>query len=122
MRTVLSSLLFLLSLSLPAIAADGDSVKHWLPYCKAIGRKHTELKGAYLAGECLGMIKASALITQAATPGGLPFNACLPDNAITTDQLVSAVLQWMEKKPNLASENFIVVAMLAMAATWPCKK
>jgi hypothetical protein len=81
----------------------------------------TEMKGTYLAGECLGMIKASAFIIQAALPGGLPFRACLPDNAITTDQLVTVVLRWMETKPDLAGADFIVVTMLAMAATWPCK-
>jgi hypothetical protein len=79
------------------------------------------MKGAYLAGQCFGMIKASAFIIQAAQPGGLPFRACLPDNAITSDQLVTVVLRWMERKPDLAGEDFVVVTMLAMAATWPCK-
>lgn len=112
----------MLLLSLPATATDTDSVKYWLPHCHAlISAEQTEMKGAYLAGECLGMIKASAFIIQAAPPGGLPFRACLPDNAITTNQLVAVVLQWMEKNPNLAGEDFIVVTMLAMAATWPCK-
>jgi hypothetical protein len=112
----------MLWLSLPATAADTDSVKYWLPHCKALlGDGQTEMKGTYLAGQCLGMIKASAFIIQAATPGGLPFRACLPDNAITTDQLVTVVLRWMEKNPDLAGEDFIVVTMLAMAATWPCK-
>jgi hypothetical protein len=112
----------MLLLSLPATAADTDNVKYWLPHCKALlSSGQTEMKGAYLAGQCLGMIKASAFIMQAALPGGLPFRACLPDNAVTTDQLVTAVLQWMEKKPNLAGEDFIVVTMLAMTATWPCK-
>lgn len=122
MRTALSSLLLMLLLSLPATATETSSVKYWLPHCKAlISAGQTEMKGTYLAGECLGMIKASAFIIQAALPGGLPFRACLPDNAITTDQLVTVVLRWMEKKPNLAGEDFIVVTMLAMAATWPCK-
>lgn len=122
MRTALSSLLLMILLSLPATATDTDSVKYWLPHCNAlISAEKTEVKGAYLAGECLGMIKASAFIVQAASTGGLPFRACLPENAITTNQLVTVVLRWMEKKPKLAGENFIVVAMLAMSATWPCK-
>lgn len=51
----------MLMLSLPTIAADADSVKYWLPHCKALvsaGQTETT-KGAYLAGQCLGMIKAS---------------------------------------------------------------
>jgi hypothetical protein len=121
-RTALSSLLLMLLLSLPAAATDTNSVKYWLPRCKALmSAGQTEMKGTYLAGECLGMIKASAFIIQAALPGGLPFRACLPDNAITTDQLVTVVLRWMETKPDLAGADFIVVTMLAMAATWPCK-
>jgi len=112
----------MLLLSLPATATDADSVKYWLPHCKALtSAGQTDMKGTYLEGECLGMIKASAFIIQAAPPGGLPFRACLPDNAITTDQLVTVVLRWMEKKPDLAGEDFIVVTMLALAATWPCK-
>lgn len=112
----------MLLLSSPATAADTDNVRYWLPHCKALlSGGQTEMKGVYLAGQCLGMIKASAFIIQAAGSGGLPFRACLPDNAITTDQLVTVVLQWMEKNPNLAGDDFIVVTMLAMAATWPCK-
>ncbi|RTE93068.1 hypothetical protein D6B98_10570 [Bradyrhizobium sp. LVM 105] len=113
----------MLLLSLPAKAADTDNVKFWLPHCKALlsSAGQADRKGAYFAGQCLGMIKASAFIVQAARPGGLPFRACLPDNAVTSDQLVSTVLQWMEKNPNLLGEDFIVVTMLAMAAAWPCK-
>jgi hypothetical protein len=112
----------MLLFSLPAAATDSDSVKYWLPHCKALLRAgQTEVKSAYLAGECLGMIKASAFIIQAAHPGGLPFRACLPDEAVTTNQLVSVVLNWMEKSPKLAGDDFIVVTMLAMADTWPCK-
>lgn len=122
MRTAICSLLLLLLLSLPSTAADSDSVKYWLPHCKAlVDGEQTGEKAAYLAGQCLGMIKASSFAIQAATPGGLPFRACLPDNAISETQLVSVILRWMEKKPKLAGESFIVVTMLAMAATWPCK-
>jgi Rap1a immunity proteins len=110
-------------LSLPAAAANADSVSYWLPHCKALLKSpgQIDIKGTYLAGECLGMIKATAFVTQAATPGGLPFRVCLPDNAITTDQLIAAVLGWMDKKPDLAGEDFVVVTMLALSATWPCK-
>jgi hypothetical protein len=120
-RTAFSLLLMFL-LSLPATAADADSVKYWLPHCNAlVSANQTEVRGAYLAGQCLGMIKASAFIVQAAPPGGLPYRACLPENAVTTERLVTAVLRWMEKKPDLANQDFIVVTMLALAATWPCK-
>ena len=113
----------MLWLSLPAAAANPDSVGYWLPYCKALLKPPgpTDAKGIYLAGECLGMIKATSFVTQAATRGGLPFSSCVPDNTVTTDQLVAAVLGWMEKKPDLVGEDFVVVTMLAMAATWPCK-
>ena len=123
MRTALSLFLLMLLLSSPAKAADADNVKFWLPHCKVLlsSAGQADRKGAYLAGQCLGMIKASAFIMQAAQPGGLPFRACLPDNAVTSDQLVNVVLQWMEKNPNLLAEDFIVVTMLAMTASWPCK-
>ena len=105
------------------VAGNGDSVGYWLPYCKALLKSpgQADMRGTYLAGECLGMIKATAFVTQAATRGGLPFNPCLPDNAVTTDQLIAAFLGWMEKNPKLAGEDFVVVTMLAMAAVWPCK-
>lgn len=123
MRNALFSLLLVFWLSSPAAAANPDSVSYWLPNCKALLKSpgQTDMKGAYLAGECLGMIKATTFVIQAATPGGLPFSACLPENAVTTDQLIAAVLGWMDKKPDLAGEDFVVVTMLALSATWPCK-
>jgi hypothetical protein len=122
-RTALFSLLLTFWLSLPAGAGNADSVSYWLPHCKALLKSpgQIDVKAAYLAGQCLGMIKATAFVTQAATPGGLPFSACLPDNAVTTDQLIAAVLGWMDKKPDLAGDDFVVVTMLALTATWPCK-
>jgi hypothetical protein len=67
------------------------------------------------------MIEAIAFYLQAARQGGLPFRAGFPENSITTTQLVTTVLQWIEKKPNLLNEDFMVVTGLALAATWPCK-
>ena len=67
-RIAIGSLLLMLMLPLPLPANamnNGNSVKYWLPHCKAlISAKQTDEKGAYLAGECLGMIKASAFIIQ----------------------------------------------------------
>lgn len=122
-RSALFSWFIVLCLSLPASAASPDSVSAWLPRCKALLKNPTQsdIKGTYLAGECLGMIKATTFVMQAATRGGLPFSACLPENSVTTDQLVATVLEWMDKNPKLGGEDFIVVTMLSLAATWPCK-
>lgn len=119
----IGALLLLPMLSAVAAAkTDYNSVEYWLPHCVGlITRGPTDKKDVYLAGECLGMIKASAFSIQAASAGGLPFRACLPDNSVTTKQLVTVVLGWMKAHPKLQDQDFIVVTMLAMAATWPCK-
>jgi hypothetical protein len=102
-------------------ADDVDSVKHWLPICKAlISTTQTDMKGTYLAGECLGMIEAAAFIIQEGQPGGLPFLACLPDNGVSTHELVTTVLGWIERETDLADVNFLVATQIALAATWPC--
>src|ERR1051325_3741170 len=121
MRLALRVLLSVVILTSPA-AAVAEPVKYWLPLCKPlISNGQPDIKSAYRAGQCLGMIEATAFYLQAATPGGLPFRACLPENSVTSTQLVTTVLQWIEKKPNLLNEDFMVVAGLALAATWPCK-
>lgn len=117
---------FLLTLiplwSTGAMAADdAHSVKHWLPLCKALtSTAQTDVKGAYLAGECLGMIEAAAFIIQEGTTGGLPFLACLPDSGVSTHEVVTTVLKWIEHETDLVNENFLVVTQLALAASWPC--
>jgi hypothetical protein len=120
---VLPSMLLTLILLLPGVARAGsDSVKYWLPLCKPLISPATpDVKSAYHAGECLGMIETTAFFLQAATPGGLPFRACLPDNAITSQRLVGTVLGWIQTKPDLENLDFKVVTALALAATWPCK-
>ena len=50
------------------------------------------------------------------------FKACLPDDAVTTEQLATYVVGWMEMHPDLGKENFVVVAAMAMAEKWPCGK
>lgn len=125
MRAALHRLFFVAILiwSGAAIAAsDADSVRHWLPICKALTSpaQQVDVKGAYLAGECLGMIEAAAVILQEGQPGGLPFLACLPDRGVPTHQVVTTVLQWIERESDLANESFLVAAQIALAASWPC--
>jgi hypothetical protein len=104
-----------------ATADDGDSVKHWLPICKAlISTAPANMKDAYHAGECLGMIEATAIFVQMAAPGGLPFRACLPENGIASHQLATVVLQWMERQTDLSNSDFVAATMMAMAVSWPC--
>ena len=49
-----------------AATNDADRVKHRLPICKALisPATETDIKRAYLAGECLGMVEAAAFIIQ----------------------------------------------------------
>ena len=103
-------------------ANDADSVKNWLPICKALisPAQNADIKGAYLAGECLGMIEAAAFILQEGTPGGLPFLACLPDSGVRQHELVTTVLKWIEHETDLVNESFLVATQIAVAASWPC--
>ena len=104
-----------------ASAADPDpngSVNYYLPVCQTlINHAARDKQGAFRAGECMGLIEATSINA----PNSV-VKACLPDNAITAEQLATYVVGWMETHPDLGKESFVAVAAMAMAEKWPCGK
>jgi hypothetical protein len=128
-RTVHRIARFALSVQLAAVilwpiaasAADPDingSVNYYLPACRTlINHAARDKQGAFRAGECMGLIEATSINA----PNSV-VKACLPDDAITAEQLATYVVGWMEMHPDLGKENFVAVAAMAMAEKWPCGK
>jgi hypothetical protein len=100
-----------------ASAADPDtngSMNYYLPACRTlINHAARDKQSAFRAGECMGLIEATSIDALNSV-----FKACLPDDAITAEQLATYVVGWMELHPDLGKENFVVVAAMAMVEKW----
>jgi hypothetical protein len=128
-RIVHSIVRFVFSVQLAAVflwpiaasAAEPDtngSVNYYLPACRTlINHAARDKQSAFRAGECMGLIEATSINA----PNSV-FKACLPDGAITAEQLATYVVGWMEIHPDRGKEDFVVVAAMAMAEKWPCRK
>lgn len=67
---------------------------------------------AYLAGTCHGMLRALLTIDVV---------TCAP-NGSTQGQTVRVVLQYIEAHPARQHENFLILAVEALRAAWPCRR
>jgi hypothetical protein len=67
---------------------------------------------AFNRGQCLGLTKILFEYTS---------NICPPDE-IQNDQIVGAIVQYIDSDPARLKENFNVMAIEAMRKAWPCKR
>jgi hypothetical protein len=67
---------------------------------------------AFNRGQCLGLAK---ILFEYAS------NICPPDE-IQNDQIVGAIVQYIDSDPARLKENFNVMAIEAMRKAWPCKR
>jgi hypothetical protein len=103
---------------------DGASASFMLPGCKAaltnqINRPLTDqVDGPFLAGMCLGYIRAIGMFT--ATPRGSRLCADIP--GVTSEEMVRVVVRYIEARPQRMNEPFIWLATSAVIDAWPCPK
>lgn len=64
-------------------------------------------------GQCSGIVEALVY-------AGKPVGICAP--RASTGQAVAIVMKYIDGRPAREQDNFIVLALEALRATWPCKK
>jgi len=95
---------------------DYASASFMLPGCKAA--LTDQANGPFLAGMCLGYIKAIGMFT--ATPRGSRLCTDIP--GVTYEQMVRVVVRYIEAHPQRMDEPFIWLATEALIDAWPCPK
>ena len=93
-----------------ALAADVTSANYVMPGCRGF---LTGARDDFIAvGICVGTV--STLVNVA--PG-----ICAPQSG-TNEQSIRVVVQYIESRPARMHEHFMVLALQALRAAWPCKK
>lgn len=113
MRPLLASIGLIVATMLgayPALARDTYSAKFVMPGCRDfLGAKTLD---PFSRGLCFGLIV------------GATKNAALkmcPPRSLTNEQVVMAIVQYIDSQPARLQEDFIDLATEALNRTWPCR-
>jgi Rap1a immunity proteins len=87
-----------------------DTADRIMPGCRELAAGRAD--NAFNRGQCLGLAK---ILFEYAS------NICPPDE-IQNDQIVRAIVQYIDSDPARLKENFNVMAIEAMRKAWPCKR
>jgi hypothetical protein len=104
----------LLTLTMPAIAADTTSANYFLPGCKGFVDESatvSELK----KGVCVGFVMGVGVVSASLSI------ACLPEG-VTNKQAVVVAIKYVEARPERMHEHFGTLVLEALTAAWPCKR
>ena len=93
-----------------AARINRDTADRVMPGCRELVAGKTD--NAFNRGICLGLAK---ILFEYAS------NVCPPDE-IQNDQIVGAIVQYIDSDPARLKENFNVMAIEAMRKAWPCKR
>jgi Rap1a immunity proteins len=105
----------LVALTMPASAEDLNSANFLLPGCKGWLDREKKLPApdeALVQGFCAGFVV------------GLVYGAggnCQP-KGVTHNQSIAVVIKYIEARPERIHEPFVVLALEALIAAWPCKR
>jgi hypothetical protein len=98
-----------------ASAADYISANFVMPGCRAAmidPNKSRNIEEAVLQGYCAGTVRAIGLFGP---------RVCSP-SGWTTDQAIRVVVQFIDGHPARLNEDFVLLAVEALRAAWPCKR
>ena len=106
----------------PAKAATANEV---LPACKLYvsvvdrhgGVSQSEIPRLMDAGECLGAVYAMLTVSQTLAE---PLKFCPPVD-FDAEQGVRVVVAYIESRPGRGREDFTMLALEALRASWPCR-
>jgi hypothetical protein len=90
-------------------ADDNGSAIYMMRGC----RDAVALKDNALSGMCVGTIDGVSF--------GSAATICAP-SAVTVEQLLRVVVQYVDNRPTRMHESFKVLALEALTAAWPCKR
>lgn len=107
-----------LTMAIPApgrAQPDSNSANWVMPACQAYLQDRLREDLAFEAGVCNGGI-SGILVALVNTR-----NICPPSN-ISRRQLNSVVIRYIESRPERWHENFNLLVIEALRATWPCRR
>ena len=87
-----------------------------MPGCRAVIAQ--DKRDPFGIGRCVGLVEATMSLGSS-LGGGLAF--CFPEG-VSSAQGVRIVVQYIEGRPARMQENFVLLAVEAFRAAWPCKR
>jgi hypothetical protein len=115
----LSILALAMALTVPALAQDDPSANTntMLAHCRNwIDRVPMKPADTALAGVCAGTVAAAlhySTILEA------PYKSC-PPKGTTNGQAIAAVVRYLDAHPEVLDQDFRMLTLSALRATWPC--
>jgi hypothetical protein len=110
-RLLLLGLLCLLPVS--AWAQDMASGNYMLDRCKDVLAN----RASYGAGVCVGKVSALRNVAENLDER---MRSCVP-LSVTDGQAVRVVVKQLEMHPETLDQNFLILTLVALRVTWPCK-
>jgi hypothetical protein len=87
-----------------------------MPGCRAVISQ--DKRDPFGIGRCVGLVEATMSLGSS-LGGGLAF--CFPEG-VSSAQGVRIVVQYIEGRPARMQDNFVLLAVEAFRAAWPCKR
>lgn len=98
--------------------SDQTSADHIMPACRDIAALITFANT--VPKEDLSRMTFCAGIITGLSYMGQPYGICLPVGA-TSQKAADVVVQYIDGRPERMNENFMLLAVEALQAAWPCK-
>jgi len=114
-----SIIVLAMALTVPAWAQSDPSANYMLPHCQDwVARAPTKPADTALAGICAGTVGAAlhySMLMEAA------YKSC-PPKGTTNGQAIEVVVRYLEARPEIGDQDFRMLALSALRATWPCPR
>jgi Rap1a immunity proteins len=122
MRTLVLGIAMGLVVGTSALAQeDKDSANYMLRYCRATVNNEalTRPADAAIEGMCVGIIDAIGFMMSEFPPQEKEKSSC-PPSKVKLEQIVRAVVRYIEARPERMQENFKILVIEAFHDAWPC--
>jgi hypothetical protein len=122
MRAAVLGIAMALVMAISALAQeDKDSANYMIRYCRAAANNEplTRPADAAMAGMCVGTIDGIALMMTEFPPEEKEKSSC-PPSKVKLEQIVRAVIAYIEARPERMNENFKTLVIEAIHNAWPC--
>jgi hypothetical protein len=108
-------------LSADAFAQDISSGNYYLPFCKAATQRqhpaNVTLDEVFGEGLCMGILTVLFSFPEALAPAK---RSCPPAGS-TKGQALRVVVAYLDARPAMLHEDFVVLATNALRDAWPCR-
>jgi len=122
MRTLVLGIAMGLVVGTSALAQeDKDSANYMLRYCRAAVNNEalTRPADAAIEGMCVGIIDAIGFMMSEFPPQEKEKSSC-PPSKVKLEQVVRAVVRYIEARPERMQENFKILVIEAFHDVCPC--